>query len=79
MKKYGWFSRLLNQQPSSASVRCSAVVMVEAMLLAAAGFASAQEANPVVPTPESKFSTPDGYTSHHSIDLGGRITNRSGS
>ncbi len=79
MKKHGWFSRLLNQQPSSVSVRCSAGAIAAAVLLAAAGFASAQGASPVVPTPESKFSTPDGYTSHHSIDLGGRMTNLSGS
>ena len=49
------------------------------MLLATAGIAVAQNANPVVPAPETKFSTPNGYTSHHTIDVGGRATNLSGS
>jgi len=49
------------------------------MLLATAGIAVAQNASPVVPAPETKFSTPNGYTSHHTIDVGGRATSRSGS
>ncbi|MGA9670096.1 MAG: hypothetical protein WBQ94_12860 [Terracidiphilus sp.] len=53
--------------------------MVVAMLLATAGIAVAQDATPAAPAPEAKFSTPDGYTSHHSIDMGGRMTNLSGS
>jgi hypothetical protein len=48
-------------------------------LLAAAGFAIAQDAVPAGPAPEAKFTTPDGYTSHHTIDMGGRMTNLSGS
>ncbi len=53
--------------------------MAAVMLIATAGFAAAQVTAPVAPAPETKFSTPDGYTSHHTIDLGGRMTNLSGS
>jgi len=53
--------------------------MTVVMLLATAGIAIAQDVNPATPAPESKFTTPDGYTSHHTIDMGGRMTNLSGS
>lgn len=79
MKNNGLFSGLCHQQPFSARVRRSAGIVAVAMLLATAGIAVAQDANPVVPAPEAKFSTPDGYTAHHTIDVGGRITNRVGS
>jgi hypothetical protein len=49
------------------------------MLVVPAGIAIAQDARPAGPTPEAKFTTPDGYTSHHTIDMGGRMTNLSGS
>ena len=73
------FSGRLNQQPSSAKVRRAAGAMALVMLLATAGIAVAQSANPVAPAPEAKFTTPDGFTSHHTIDMGGRMTNRDGS
>ena len=79
MNRNGWFSGLLNQQPFTAKVRRAAGAMAIVMLLAAAGIAVAQDAKPVVPAPESKFSTPDGYTSHHTIDMGGRMSNVVGS
>ena len=53
--------------------------MAAVMILSTAGIAIAQNANPASPTPEVKFTTPDGYTSHHTIDMGGRMTNLSGS
>jgi len=53
--------------------------MAAVMLIATAGFAAAQVTAPVAPAPETKFSTPGGYTSHHTVDLGGRMTNLSGS
>jgi hypothetical protein len=53
--------------------------MAAAMLFAMAGIASAQGTPTAPPSPESKISTPDGYSSHHSIDLGGRIANPVGS
>jgi hypothetical protein len=80
MKNNSWFSRLLDRQLSSARVRRAAGVMAVVMLLfCAAGIAVAQNANPATPAPEAKFTTPNGYTSHHSIDMGGRMTNLSGS
>src|ERR1017187_5761179 len=79
MKNNVWFSGLLNQQPSSAKVRRTAGGMAVVMLLATAGIAVAQDASPVVPAPEAKFSTPDGYTTHHTIDMGGRMSDQSGS
>jgi hypothetical protein len=79
MKINGLFSGLLNQQPSSARVRRAAGAMAVVMLLATAGIAVAQDAVPAAPAPEAKFTTPDGYTSHHTIDMGGRMTNLSGS
>jgi hypothetical protein len=79
MKNNGRFSGLINQQPTSAKVRRVAGAMTVVMLLATAGIALAQDATPAAPAPESKFSTPDGYTSHHTIDMGGRMTNLSGS
>ena len=53
--------------------------MAVATLFATAGIMVAQNANPAAPAPEPKFSTPNGYSSHHSIDMGGRITNTTGS
>src|ERR1039458_1796608 len=52
MKNNGWYSGLLNQQPSSARVRRAAGAMTVVMLLATAGIAVAQDANPVAPAPE---------------------------
>jgi hypothetical protein len=79
MKNNGLFVEILNQQPSSARVRRAAGVMAVAMFVATAGVAVAQSTDPAAAAPEVKFSTPDGYTAHHSIDLGGRIANPVGS
>ena len=79
MKNDVSFSGLHDRQPSSARVRRAAGVLAVVMLVAAAGIAAAQDATPAAPAPEAKFSTPDGYTSHHAIDMGGRMTNLSGS
>jgi len=53
--------------------------MAAVMLLIPAGIAVAQDAAPAPPSPEAKFTTPEGYASHHTIDMGGRMTNLSGS
>jgi len=79
MKNDVWFSGLLDRQPSSARVRRAAGALAVVMLVATAGIAAAQDATPAAPAPEAKFSTPDGYTGHHTIDMGGRMTNLSGS
>ena len=51
-----------------------------AMLFATTVIAVAQvPPPPTTPTQETKFSTPNGYVSHTSIDLGGRIANITGS
>jgi hypothetical protein len=79
MKNTGWFVKSFNQQPSCGMVRRIAGAMAVAMFVATAGVVVAQDATPGAPAPESKFSTPDGYTAHHSIDMGGRMANISGS
>ena len=78
MKNYGWFSRIPNQQPTSARFRHAAAAAALAALLAGAGITFAQ-AGPATPMPESQITIPEGYTSHHSIDMGGRIANPVGS
>jgi hypothetical protein len=50
-----------------------------AMLLTMTGIAVAQNPTAPNPTPESKMSVPEGYSAHQSVDLGGRITNTTGS
>ena len=81
MQKTGWFFRLLNQQPSNAMVRRVAGCIGVAVLIAATGVAIAQDPAPgaQIPTPGTQVSIPEGYTAHHSVDLGGRMSNVSGS
>ena len=78
MKNNGWFSRIQNQQPTSAGFRYAAAAMALVALMAAPGIVVAQ-AIPGTPLPESQITTPEGYASHHSIDMGGRIADQSGS
>jgi hypothetical protein len=70
----GWFSRLSNQQPSSAKIQRVAEGIGIAILLLTTGFAVAQN-----PTPAPELVIPDGYSAHHSVDLGGRMANKAGS
>jgi hypothetical protein len=79
MKDYGWFARPRNQQPSFAGQLCATVAMAAAMLFVTAEIAGAQATPPSTSTPETKLTTPEGYTSHQSVDLGGRIANPVGS
>jgi hypothetical protein len=79
MKNNGWFSGIVCERPASARVSRAAGAMAVAMLLLPSGFAVAQDAKPAAPAPESKFTTPDGYATHHTIDMGGRMTNVVGS
>jgi hypothetical protein len=53
--------------------------MALTVLFATAGIASAQATPPAPKATETKITTPDGYSSRHSIDLGGRIANPVGS
>jgi hypothetical protein len=77
MMNIGWFSRLLRQR-SSRELQHFAEATTIALLLSAAAITSAQNVNPA-PVPETPMSIPNGYTAHHSVDLGGRMTNTSGS
>jgi len=81
MKKFDCFSRLFNKQPAPTMTQRIAGGIGVAILLTVAGIASAQNPTPAVPlpTPESKIVVPEGYTIHQSIDLGGHMTNTTGS
>jgi hypothetical protein len=81
MKNTGWFSRLSNPQHSQAMIQRIAGGIGIAILLMTAGIAVAQNPTPAapLPAPESQMSTPNGYTIHESVDVGGRIDSISGS
>jgi len=81
MKKIGWFSRLPNQQPSSAKVQRIVGGIGVAVLLAITSRAAAQNPTPgaPIPTPETKMVAPDGYAMHQTVDVGGRIAGITGS
>jgi hypothetical protein len=71
MKKIGW---LFNPQPSTAIIQRIVGGMGVAILLMTAGIAAAQK-----PASDAPMTAPNGYVLHQSIDLGGRITNPTGS
>lgn len=80
MKNIGWISQLRYQRPSPKKLQCAAAVMAGALLMGAAAAAVAQDAvSAAAPAPETPMSIPNGYTAHHSVDVGGRMTNRVGS
>jgi hypothetical protein len=79
MKNVGWFSRLINQQPSPATVRRVAAGSAVALLIMLTGAAFGQSASQVAPAPETQMSIPSGYTIHQSIDMGARYSNQVGS
>jgi hypothetical protein len=75
MKNIGWTSQFLNHRPSLSGIRSAAGAVAAAMLLASAGMAGAQIPNTAVPAQTPEIKIPQGYSSHHSVDVGGRITN----
>jgi hypothetical protein len=77
MKNISWQSPLLKQQPAAALHRFIEAI-VFAALFGTAAIAGAQEASSA-PAAETQMSIPTGYTAHHSIDLGGRMSNIAGS
>lgn len=79
MKNNGWISRLLTQPSAAARIDRAAGILAAAVVIAAAGQAIAQDNNPASPLPEQKMSVPEGYTLHHTIDMGGRISGQVGS
>ena len=81
MSNIGWSSRRSRQQPASAGAQCIMAGLGVAFLAITTGLALAQSPAPGGPaaTPESQMSFPNGYSSHASVDLGGRIANIDGS
>lgn len=82
MKNTSWFYRLSNQQlffkapPSSAaSIRLAGSLGI-AVLLAMGSGAAAQV---LLSTPATTMSAPAGYSMHDTVDIGGRITDLTGS
>jgi hypothetical protein len=79
MKNVGWFSRLLNQQPSPATIRHIAVGTGVALAIMLTGAAFGQSVSQVAPAPDAPMSVPNGYSVHQAIDLGGRFNDVVGS
>ena len=75
MKNQGWFIRLSDQQLSAVRAHCLAGCRGVALTLMMTGAAVAQNPNPDTAKPVPEVSAPNGYSIHHSVDLGGRITN----
>jgi len=74
MNKVGWFSRLSNQHTSTTKMRCIAGGVGIALILLMTVIAAAQDSAPSAPA-----AIPGGYSSHETVDLGGRIANIKGS
>jgi hypothetical protein len=79
MRNTGWFSRLFNQQPSTAMIRRIAGGVGVAVLMMMTGIAAAQNPTAQIPTPDSQMSIPDGYSAHGTVDLGGHMAGITGS
>jgi hypothetical protein len=81
MKKIVWSSQHSYPQRFIAKIHRTSGSMAAVLLLVTASIAAAQNPTPAVPLPEpeTQISAPNGYTSHHTVDLGGRITNATGS
>jgi hypothetical protein len=77
MKNVGWFSRLLNQQPSLPAIM--GVVVAALLLFVMAIGAHGQNATQPAAAPASQMSVPTGYSVHEAVDLGGRFTDTVGS
>ncbi|MGP8250427.1 MAG: hypothetical protein ACLQHF_00225 [Terracidiphilus sp.] len=68
--------RLSSDRLASAAARVARGAGLAAFVM---GAAAVLAQNPAAPAPETHFSTPEGYTAHHTVDLGGRINNVAGS
>jgi hypothetical protein len=79
MRNTGWFSRLFNQQPSTAMIRRITGGVGVAVLMMMTGIAAAQNPTAQIPTPDSQMSIPDGYSAHGTVDLGGHMAGITGS
>jgi hypothetical protein len=74
MTQVGWISRLSNQQTSTTRMQRIAGGFAVAIFLLMTGIAAAQ-----ISAPSEPMAVPDGYKSHGSVDLGGRIADIKGS
>jgi hypothetical protein len=79
MKNIGWFSRLSNQQTSTARMQRIAGGFGAAILLIMTGIAAAQNPAAQIPAPSERMAVPEGYKSHASVDIGGHIADIKGS
>ena len=77
--KTGWFSRHPNRLLSTACIHRAAASIGVAALALTTGIVVAQTPTNPLPTPETQVSAPNGYSLHQTVDLGGRITNATGS
>ena len=77
MTNFKRFFRLCEQRPFTAIIQCVAGGV--AILFMTVGIAAAQNPTPAESTPAASMTTPAGYSIHQSVDLGGRITNATGS
>jgi hypothetical protein len=73
-----WFSGLLNRQSSLAIAGHIAAGLAAGLLLAAPGIACGQ-ATPPATGQTTEMSIPNGYSTHQSVDFGGRINDTVGS
>jgi hypothetical protein len=81
MTQTNFILRLSSQRVALAAARVARGAGLAALMSAATAVLAQ---NPVVPNaaapaPETHMSTPDGYTAHHTVDVGGRIANTYGS
>ncbi len=76
MKNSGWFSRLSNQQPSSAKIRRMSAC-IGSLLLVRRAWRPRKMRYRCPSTPN--VGVPTGYSAHSSVDVGGRIAGLSGS
>lgn len=80
MKEVGWFSKRPDKKLRSARIARAAASVGIAALLMMTGRAVAQDQAPGAPIPTpAQMTVPDGYTAHHTVDLGGRMSSLSGS
>jgi hypothetical protein len=78
MEMIGWISRLFNHRIAPRCAHRAAGIAAAALFIVAAGAVVAQGVAPAA-APEANMSIPASYSSHSSVDLGGRISDVVGS
>lgn len=79
MKNSGWFEQLIRQRFRIVPTRSIVGICGLALATLTPGAISAQVGGVPIAAPETHVSAPDGYSIHHSIDLGGHYSNVDGS